>query len=94
MKRIGTKSTSNWAARIERLGYSLFIGGVDSFGREWSYSVYPNSSGGIARFATLGDMATWVRQVEAIRNIDNICKAIEYGAPMGTLAGVLLTKTV
>ena len=93
MERIGTKSKSNWATRVGWLGYTLHTNATDLKGRNRKYVAYPNGSGSIARFDTLGEMATWVRQVEAIRAIDNICKAIEHGAPLGALAG-LLTKTV
>ena len=28
--------TTNWGKRIDALGYALFAGSVDSFGRKWA----------------------------------------------------------
>jgi hypothetical protein len=60
-------ATTNWGVRIEALGYHLFRNSVDSFGRRWAYRTFPHASGTVGQFASLAEMAAWVRQVEYVR---------------------------
>ncbi len=61
-------SGTNWGVRLGRLGYHLHGNVIDTFGRTWKLSTSPISgSGTIGYFATLGDMALYVRQLEEFR---------------------------
>lgn len=64
-------ATTNWGVRISWLGYALYRGSVDSFGRRWAYRTFPEGSGSVGQFSSLREMVAWVREVETMRAIDN-----------------------
>ena len=64
-------ATTNWGVRISWLGYSLYRGSVDSFGRRWAYRTFPQGSGSIGQFSSLRELVARVRDIEKMRAIDN-----------------------
>lgn len=78
-------SSTNWGVRIAELGYTLYGGSIDSFGRSWKYRTFPIGSGSIGQFGSLGDLTAWVRRVENIRALPNLTN--EYVAAL-TLAAM------
>jgi len=64
-------STTNWGVRISELGYTLYGGSVDSFGRSWKYRIFPNSAGSVGQFGSLAELGAWVRRADRTRALSN-----------------------
>jgi hypothetical protein len=82
-------STTKWGKRIDALGYTLFGGSIDSFGRAWRYrtfpqgsGTFPQGSGTINQFHSLDDLVAWVQNVEKIRRM--MAEVVEMKEPFGT----------
>ena len=70
-------STTKWGKHIDALGYTLFGGSIDSFGRSWRYRTFPQGSGPINQFDTLDQVKAWVKMVEQIRQWQADLAAVE-----------------